>query len=351
VSELQGPRDAQSGHPVQEETREQQRPGGTASRTAYGRRGDGALPQVTPRDRPRSYYGEPIINEPTWEWQVPWYLYAGGIAGASAPLAVAAELAGDEVLARRAWIVATAAASASPVLLVVDLGRPARFLNMLRVFKPTSPMSMGTWILSTCAPAIVVSTARSAFGWFPRIGRATGAVSAVLGPALATYTAVLLADTAVPIWHEAGRDLPWVFGASAAMSAGASVALVTPASHAAPARRLALGGAVAGLAASQRMERRLGELAEPYEQGTPARLMKGAKGLMAAGAAAVAAGGARWPGVTRAGAAALAVAAALERWGVFKAGFVSARDPKYTVGPQRRRLDARGGVPSRRNPT
>jgi hypothetical protein len=72
---------------------------------------------------------------------------------------------------------------------------------------------------------------------------------------------------------------------------------------------------------------------------------------MAAGAAALAWGGGRRPALARAGAAALASAAALERWAVFKAGFVSANDPKYVVGPQRRRLEARGGVPSRRNRT
>jgi hypothetical protein len=92
------------------------------------------------------------------------------------------------------------------------------------------------------------------------------------------------------------------------MSAGAVAAVVTPAEHAAPARRLAVGGALAGLVASTRMERRLGELAEPYEHGTPSRLMKAAKGLMAAGAAAVAAGAGRNATVVRAGAAALAAA-------------------------------------------
>jgi polysulfide reductase-like protein len=348
VSDLQGPRDAGAGHPVQDDVAPRERPGGTAARTGYAR-GRPAAPQVVPRDEPRSYYGEPVINEPTWEWEIPWYLLAGGITGTAAPFAVAAELAGEDVLARRAWIVATAGVTVSPLLLIADLGRPERFLNMLRVFKPTSPMSMGTWILSTCAPAVVLSTARALLGWFPRLGTAATPVAAVLGPPLATYTAVLLADTAVPIWHEAGRELPWVFGASAAMSGAAAIAVITPAAQAAPAQRLAVGGAAAGLVASTVMERRLGELAEPYEHGAPSRLMKASKALMAAGAGAVVAGGRRRPALARAGAAVLTAAAAVERWGIFKAGFVSARDPKYIVGPQRRRLDARGGVPSRRD--
>ena len=326
------------------------RQAGTAARSAYARRDGGALAQVMPKASPDSYYGEPVINEPTWTWEIPWYLFAGGLAGASAPLAVAAEAVGNRALARRAWAVSTAAVAVSPALLIADLGRPERFINMLRVFKPTSPMNMGTWILTTSGSAFTLGAARGMFGWFPRLGRAAAVTSALFGPALATYTAVLLADTAVPIWHEARDDLPWVFAGSSTMTAGAAATLLTPPRHAGPARRLALGGAVAGLAAVTRMERRLGDLGEPYEKGVAGRLMKAAKALTAAGAAAVAAGGAARRAWTGAGAAAMLAGAACERWGIFKGGFASANDPKYTVAPQRRRLEARGGVPSRRHP-
>jgi hypothetical protein len=292
----------------------------------------------------QDYYGRPIIKEPTWTWEIPWYLFAGGLAGASAPLAVAAEVAGNEVLARRAWLISTAAVGVSPALLILDLGRPERFVNMLRVFKPTSPMNMGTWILTTSGPAFAIGAARSVLGWFPRLGRAAAITSALFGPALATYTAVLLADTAVPIWHEARDHLPWVFAGSATMSAGAAATLVTPADCAGPARRLALGGAGAGLVAMQAMEQALGELGEPYRKGRPGMLMRAAKALTVGGAGALAAG------ARRRGAAALLAGAACERWAIYKAGFASANDPKYTVVPQRRRVEARGGVPSRRNP-
>jgi Polysulphide reductase, NrfD len=297
-----------------------------------------------------SYYGRPIVKEPTWTWEIPCYLFAGGLAGASAPLAVAAEVAGNDALARRAWLISTGAVAVSPALLIADLGRPERFLNMLRVFKPTSPMSMGTWILSTSGPAFAIGAARGVLGLFPRLGRAAAITSAVFGPALATYTAILLADTAVPIWHEARDHLPWVFAASATMSAGAAATLVTPARDAGPARRLAVGGALAGLVATQAMESHLGELGEPYRKGRAGGLLRLAKALTAGGAAVVAGAGTRRRGATLGGAAALVAGALCERWAIYKAGFASANDPKYTVEPQRRRLAARGGVPSRRNP-
>jgi hypothetical protein len=287
-----------------------------------------------------SYYGRPILKEPTWTWEVPWYLFTGGLAGASAPLAAAAELTGNDVLARRAWLVCTTAVGVSPVLLIADLGRPERFLHMLRVFKPTSPMNMGGWILSAAAPAFTLAAARAVFGWFPRLGRAATVSSVLLGPALATYTAILVADTAVPVWHEARGQLPWVFASSATMSAGAVATLVTPAAHAGPARRLSIGAALGALTATQLMEKRLGELGEPYREGAAGALVRAAKGLIAGGAAAMAAGGTRRPRWTLAGAAALVAGAACERWAVYKAGFASVKDPKYVVASQRRRLSS-----------
>jgi Polysulphide reductase, NrfD len=279
-----------------------------------------------------SYYGRPILKQPTWTWEVPCYFFFGGMAGAAAPFALACELRGDHALARRAWLVALTGVSVSPALLVSDLGRPGRFHHMLRVFKPTSPMSVGSWILASSSSAIALATARSVLGWFPRLGRVAGA-TAVLGPALSTYTAVLVADTAVPVWHEARRELPWVFAAGAAMSAGSAVALT---GGGAPARRLALVGAGGELAATTAMERRLGELGEPYRQGAAARFGRAAKALTAGGAAVMAAAGRRRAGAAAGGVLMLAGALAT-RLSVYKAGFQSAADPKYVVGPQRAR--------------
>jgi formate-dependent nitrite reductase membrane component NrfD len=214
----------------------------------------------------RSYYGRAVLKEPVWSWEIPWYFFAGGLAGASSTLSVGARLAGNDRLARRALLVALGGATASPVLLISDLGRPERFYNMLRVFKPTSPMSLGTWVLSSFGAALGIAAIADVLGIFPRLGRAAGTLAALLGPALSTYTAVLVADTSVPVWHEARRELPLVFAGSSAASAGAAAIILTPVDGAAPARRLLLGGAAVETAASEMMKRRLGELAEPYEK-------------------------------------------------------------------------------------
>ena len=283
----------------------------------------------------RTYYGQPVLKEPVWKPEIPWYFFAGGMAGAAAPLAFGAGLRGNDALARRAWLVALAGVSVSPVLLIKDLGRPERFYNMLRVFKVTSPMSVGSWALA----AFGTATGLSILGLRP-----ARVAAAALGPLVSTYTAALVADTAIPVWHEARGELPLVFASSSAASAGAALTLVTPARDAAPARRLAIAGAAAGLALLQAMEQRLGELGEPYHEGDAGRYARAAKALTAAGAVTLAAFGPRSRAAGALGAAAVLAGAACERWSVFRAGFQSARDPKYVVGPQRKRVESRSAA-------
>ncbi|MFL6007055.1 MAG: NrfD/PsrC family molybdoenzyme membrane anchor subunit, partial [Gaiellaceae bacterium] len=217
----------------------------------------------------------PVIKEPVWKPEIPFYFYAGGLGGASAGLAALSELRGDEVLARRAWAAALAGAAASPALLIADLGVPRRFFNMLRMFKVTSPMSVGSWLLTGFGPATGLAALDAWTGALPR-GLAVGAKlsSALLGLPVATYTAALIANTAVPVWHEARAELPVVFAAGAAASAGAAALMATPVRDAAPARRLAVGGAVAELATVTLMERRLGKLAAlVHDLGQPKRFL------------------------------------------------------------------------------
>ena len=150
-----------------------------------------------------------------------------------------------------------------------------------------------------------------------------------------------MADTAIPVWHEARGELPFVFASGAAISAGSAMALI---GGGAPARRLALVGAAGELASTTVMERRLGPLVgEPYHQGAAGRAARAAKALTAAGGLVMA-----WRGRRRAGAAAgatLMLAGALAtRWSIYKAGFQSAADPKYVVEPQRARMAARAGA-------
>jgi formate-dependent nitrite reductase membrane component NrfD len=285
----------------------------------------------------RSYYGRPIIKAPVWRApDVPGYLFLGGLAGASSVLAAASELSGCHELARAAKTAAAGAISLSVVALVRDLGRPKRFLNMLRVFKPTSPMSIGSWLIAAYGPAAGVAAASAVTGKLPRAGRAATAVAAALGPGMAAYTAALLADTAVPAYHDGYRELPYVFvGSSATAAGGLGLVMVRP-ERAEPARNLALIGAAAELVARSRLIQRLGPVGQPYQSGVAGRLMEAAE-VLTAGGLATAAFGSRNVGVAKATGAALVTASALTRFGIFYAGQESARDPKYTVEPQRNR--------------
>jgi hypothetical protein len=159
---------------------------------------------------------------------------------------------------------------------------------------------------------------------------------------MATYTAVLIANTAVPVWHDARHALPPLFAASSAVSAGAAAAMITPPRYAGPARRLAIAGTAATLGIGQAMEQRLGDAGEPYRHGLPGILNKLAKGLTAAGAGVLALRGRRSRGAAAAGGGLILAGEMALRWAIFKAGDASARDPKYTVLPQRRRADEKG---------
>ena len=115
-------------------------------------------------DAYRSYYGKPVVKEPVWAPMVPAYFFLGGTAGAAASLGLAARLTGNTALARAASCADVVAITASPPLLIADLGRPERFLNMLRMFKVTSPMSVGSWILSVSGATTTVAAANALTG-------------------------------------------------------------------------------------------------------------------------------------------------------------------------------------------
>ncbi len=287
-----------------------------------------------------SYHGQPVIKAPVWTPEIPLYFFTGGMAGASAGLATLAGLRGNDVLGRRAWAVALANVLLSPALLISDLGRPQRFLNMLRMFKVTSPMSVGSWILSGSGATTALAALGAFSPLFPRTTRAARAGAALLGLPLSTYTAALIANTAVPVWHEARRELPFVFGAGAALSAGAGALIITPLEHAAPARRLALAGAVAELAGEELMERRLGPpFQDVYEEGAPHRYKRISQAAISTGAALVAWRGSRHRAAAAVGGALMCAGALATRWSIFTAGHASAMDPHHTVGPQRARID------------
>jgi hypothetical protein len=279
-----------------------------------------------------SYYGRPVIKEPAWGVpDVPGYLFLGGLAGASSVLAAGAELSGYGALG---------AISLSAVALVHDLGRPERFVNMLRVFKPSSPMSVGSWLLSAYGPLAGAAAVSDVTGILPAAGTAATLGAGLFGPAIATYTAALICDTAVPGWHEGHREMPYLFASSASCAAAGLGLLTLPPAAVRPARTLATLGAPAELVAKRLLLRRLGDVAEPYETGRPGLLLRAAEALTVGGLAGAVLGR-RSRVVSALAGASLLAASALTRFGVFEAGMATARDPKYTIVPQRRRRDRR----------
>jgi DMSO reductase anchor subunit len=309
-----------------------------------GRRRRRAEQLMVPEAEFTSYYGRPVIKEPAWGVpDVPGYLFLGGLAGASSVLAAGAELSGYGELARVAKVGALGAISLSAVALVHDLGRPERFVNMLRVFKLSSPMSVGSWLLSAYGPMAGAAAVSDVTGILPAAGTAATLGAGLLGPAIATYTAALICDTAVPGWHEGHREMPYLFASSASCAAAGLGLLMLPPAAARPASTLATLGAPAELVTKRLLLRRLGDIAEPYETGRPGRMLRAAE-LLTMGGLAGAVLGRRNRAVSALAGASLLTASALTRFGVFEAGMATARDPKYTVVPQRRRRDRRRGM-------
>lgn len=302
-----------------------------------------------------SYYGQAIVKPVPWDHKISAYLFVGGIAGVSGIVQAGAAATGNSVLQRNSRLTAMAAVGLSGIALVADLGRPERFLNMMRTVKLTSPMSVGTWILSAYAGFAGITTGAEVLRLLPARGpvtaliRVTDAVGtpstigqAAFGAPLAAYTAVLLADTAHPVWHESRRELPFVFVGSAALAAGGVQMVLTPTALAGPVRRLALLGVGTELLAMHRLEEHLTDLGidEPVRTGTAGGRLRLAKGLaIAGGLGTLLAGRSRILAV--AAGAALATASALTRMGIVEAGIESAKDPRYTVRVQRDRLERR----------
>ena len=303
---------------------------------------------AVPRAEFRSYYGRQVLKSPAWNWMIAAYLFSGGLSAGSALLAAGADLTGRPGLRRVSRVGSLVSILASLYFLVADLGRPERFHHMLRVAKPSSPMSMGTWILSAYGPGagltgvaeLMPSPLRRT--WLGRLmrwlARPAGLWAAGTAPGVASYTAVLLSQTAVPAWHEAHPYLPFVFTGSAAASGGGWGMVFAPLGEAAPARRMAVAGAGLEVAASRIMERRLGLSAEAYTTGRVHRLRKCSEYLTVGGALGAVVGRSR--AVVAVSGLALLAGSALQRLGVFEAGVESTRDPKYVVVPQRERLDA-----------
>ena len=314
-------------------------------------RGEGALQKVSTLDEARpferrpwrsdataeedSYYGLPLLKETVWQWPIPVYFYVGGLAGASAALGAAASVFGNGKLkriARRGRLIAAAGAVASAGLLIQDLGVRRRFLYMLRVFRPTSPMNLGTWLLSgfgACATLALLPG---------RIGKAFACGSGVLGLPLTSYTGVLLNNTAVPLWSEARTTMAPVFVASAAASVACAFEMMPLRRRERRViRRMAVVGKLAELVNDIALERqvsRVERVARPLHQGASGLLWRSAK--ICKGTSLVLSMVTRKPGWARIAGGVLGTLGALAtRFALFHGGKASARDPHATVELQR----------------
>lgn len=289
----------------------------------------------------RSYYGKPIVNKPVWQApDIPGYLFLGGLAGAGSVIAAAATVTGRRSLARSLKLSSTAALGLSGVALVHDLGRPARFFNMLRVFKPTSPMSVGSWLLASFAPFSAAAGVSALTGRFERVGTIGTAGAALIGPAVATYTAALVSDTAVPAWHEGHKEMPFVFAASAASSAAGMGLLTAPVRESGPVRVIGIAAGAAELGLLELMKHNMGEVGDVFGAGAKA-YDRAARIATGAGIATGALFARRSRIASAVAGAGLLLGSALVRFAIFRAGIESAEDPRYTVVPQRKRLQER----------
>lgn len=296
--------------------------------------------QVTGRST--TYYERPVLKEPVWIWAVPAYFHAGGAAGAAGVLGAAAQAGGRDRLSgliRNCRRLSLTSIVLGTGFLIYDLGRPERFLNMLRVFRPTSPMSVGSWVLAGSAPlaALATMTADSE-GAGRKLGDAAGLGLGVVGLPLAGYTAVLVSNSAVPVWQETRRTLPLLFLASAASAASAALQLTRlTEEERRVVDRFAAVADVAELAATLAVEReasRLERVGRPLKEGLAGALWKTAT-VCTLGTLALSA--LPWKTkVARTASAVVGTAGSLAlRFAVFHAGKASARDPRATFESQR----------------
>jgi formate-dependent nitrite reductase membrane component NrfD len=295
----------------------------------------GSQPQGT-------YYDRPVIKSPVWIWAVPAYFYAGGASGAASVLAEITEMmdANDAAgLVRKARRTAAAGGAIGTLLLVYDLGRPERFLNMLRVFRPSSPMSVGSWILAIAAPTFAATAILPPGGGAAgRLRNAVGKGAGILGLGLSGYTGVLLANTTVPLWQASRRTLPLLFAASAVSSAAALLQLMslTDTEGRIVARFGLLGeiGELLAAVALERDTRRVALVARPLEDGISSSLWKTSKALNLSGLALSLLPGSSAPRRMLSGLLGTAGALSL-RFALFEAGKASAREPRATFEQQR----------------
>lgn len=187
-----------------------------------------------------SYYDYPVLKAPLWRWEIIWYFFFGGLAAGNYVIASIVSLFGaqdDRVVARAGYYLSLLTLLPCPLLLIKDLGRPERFLHMLRLFKVKSPMSMGTWALVSFSlfsgiTAVIQAARDGLLGrwWGARVlaalpQRLISLPGTASGLFLGGYTGVLLTATSVPLWSRS-KVLGAVFISSAISTSSALISLV-----------------------------------------------------------------------------------------------------------------------------
>jgi formate-dependent nitrite reductase membrane component NrfD len=315
-------------------------------------RAHGILPVSSPfpgRSAASSYHGNPVLKAPTWTWQVPLYFFVGGVAGLSAVLALVAHVAGNTELTRTSSWMGLAGAFISAPLLIADLGRPARFLNMLRVFKPRSAMSIGAWTLVAFSSAAGVAVVchelhlRGLGGEISVAGEWLGqTVAALTGLVLASYTSVLICITAIPVWSENRKLVPAVFLTGAL---GSAAALLELAGFTIPATQfIGIVASTAEIVIAIVIELRGRYIDRPLREGAVGLLIRGAAVLAGPISLAIRVVGAHSAELRYIAASCFAVGALMTRYGWIAAGRVSSRDPQALFRIQRAHQVAKGGL-------
>jgi formate-dependent nitrite reductase membrane component NrfD len=299
------------------------------------------VPEATAAGSP-TYYDWPMLKAPVWEWYIPTYYFLGGGAGAALALGAAAQLYPEKLspMIKRCQWIGTIGSAAGAGFLVLDLGRPERFLAMLRVIRPTSPMNMGTWILSCAAP---FGTAAALFcgrrGIAGEFGKLMSYLAGPFGLALATYTGVLVSNSAIPVWYRSRRYLPHLFAASGIATAVSLLDLLMPDDQSSRPMRFICGTVARGteIAAGVMMEREVAKTPEvvgPLRTGRTGVLWRAAE-VLTATSLVLSIAPTKRRSIRIAAAAAGIVGSACLRYAVHYAGVRSARDPRASFADQR----------------
>ncbi|WP_162604585.1 NrfD/PsrC family molybdoenzyme membrane anchor subunit [Geomonas edaphica] len=284
------------------------------------------------------YYGLALLKEPVWIWSVPAYFYVGGVAGGGAVLAAA--LHGKRPLRRlAAWcrVLAFLGTTVGPALLTYDLGRMSRFLNMLRVFRPSSPMSVGSWSLAGTGMVATLALLQG-----DRASAKPAHLATALGGLMvAGYTGVLLGNSANPLWQDRRRLLPLLFISSAvASTAGVLEMMPLDRKEEGVVQRFGVAGKAgeaACMLAMEHVHQSTPEAAVAMKKGKGGVLWQAAKVALVAGILVELVPG-RSPTKRKISGALTTLGAVCLRFALLETGRTAAREPLAATRPQRRKM-------------